>query len=57
MKCKVIDPYFVDLDDFEGLVVCGSSMKKMLESWMSIEERVSFNLEYYTRIWNIPQLD
>lgn len=48
MKCKVTDSNFVDLDDFEELVVCGSSVKKMLESWMSTEERVSFNLEYST---------
>ena len=33
MQCKVIDSYFVDLDDFEELVVCGGSIKEMLEPW------------------------
>lgn len=43
---KVIDSYYMDLDDFE-LLVCGKSVKEMLESWedaLNVEERVCPNL-------------
>lgn len=47
MKHKVTYFYFVDLDDLEELVLCGSSIKELLEPWekaLSIEERVYPNL-------------
>lgn len=47
MDRKVIDSYYMYLDDFEELVVFGKSVKEMLESWedaLSIEERVCPNL-------------
>lgn len=47
MSHKVIDSYYVDLDDFKELVICGKSVNKMLEHLkdaLSIEEQVYLNL-------------
>lgn len=47
MKHKVTYFYFVDLDDLEELVLCGSSIKELLEpreEALRIEERVYSNL-------------
>lgn len=47
MMRKVTDSFYVDLDDFEELVVCSSNVKKILEPWenaLSIEEKVYPNL-------------
>lgn len=47
MMRKVTDSFYVDLDDFEELVVRSSNVKKILEPWenaLSIEEKVYPNL-------------
>lgn len=47
MGHKVIDSYYVNLDDFEELVLYGKSIKDVLESWevaLDIEKRVYLNL-------------
>lgn len=47
MMRKDTDSFYVDLDDFEELVVCSSNIKKLLEPWekaLSIEEKVYPNL-------------
>lgn len=47
MMRKDTDSFYVDLDDFEELVVCSSNIKKLLEPWekaLSIEEKVYQNL-------------
>lgn len=33
MARKLTDSFFVDLDDFEELVVCSSNVKEMLAQW------------------------
>ena len=30
---KVLDSFFVDIDDFRNLVVCGRSIRDMLQPW------------------------
>jgi len=32
---KVLDSFFVDIDDFHNLVVCGRSIRDMLQPWES----------------------
>lgn len=47
MRRKVIDVYYVDLEDFRGLIVCGRSVRDMLLPWEStldFDERVYPNL-------------
>ena len=47
MTRKVIDSYYVDLEDFGELVVCGRSVRKMLLSWepaLDLDEQVYPNL-------------
>ncbi|KAH9697929.1 hypothetical protein KPL71_023812 [Citrus sinensis] len=47
MTGKVTDSFFIDLVDFEELVVCSSNVKEMLASWenaLNIEEKVYPNL-------------
>ena len=44
---KVLDPFFVDIDDFRNLVVCGRSIRDMLLPWESgidFDDRVYPNL-------------
>lgn len=44
---KVLDPFFVDIDDFRNLVVCGRSIRDMLQPWeaaIDLDDRVYPNL-------------
>ena len=47
MDRKVIDSYYMDLEDFKELIVCGRSVRDMLLPWESaldLDERVYPNL-------------
>ncbi|KAH9686494.1 hypothetical protein KPL70_014367 [Citrus sinensis] len=44
---KVLDHFFVDIDDFRNLVVCGRSIRDMLQPWeaaIDLDDRVYPNL-------------
>lgn len=44
---KVLDSFFVDIDDFRNLVVCGRSIRDMLQPWeaaIDLDDRVYPNL-------------
>ncbi|KAH9724699.1 hypothetical protein KPL70_007586 [Citrus sinensis] len=44
---KVLDSFFVDMDDFRNLVVCGRSIRDMLQPWeaaIDLDDRVYPNL-------------
>ncbi|KAH9668541.1 hypothetical protein KPL70_021452 [Citrus sinensis] len=44
---KVLDSFFVDIDDFRNLVVCGRSVRDMLQPWeaaIDLDDRVYPNL-------------
>lgn len=44
---KLTDSFFVDLDDFEELLVCSSNVKEMLAQWeiaLNLEEKMYRNL-------------
>ena len=43
MGRKVLDSYFVDIEDFRELIVCGKSVRNMLLTWesgMDFDDRV-----------------
>ena len=47
MGRKVLDSYFVDIEDFRTLIVCGRSVRDMLHPWESaidFDDRVCPNL-------------
>lgn len=47
MTHKLTDSFFVDLDDFEELLVCSSNVKEMLAQWeiaLNLEEKMYRNL-------------
>ena len=44
MSRKVLDSYYVDIEDFRELIVCDRSVRNMLQPWESI---IDFNDRAY----------
>ena len=47
MGRKVLDSYFVDIEDFRELIVCGKSVRNMLLPW---ESSIDFDDRVYPNI-------
>ena len=47
MAEKVLDSFYVDIEDFRTLIVCGRSVRNMLQPWESaidFDDRIYPNL-------------
>ena len=47
---KVLDSFFVDIDDFSNLVVCGRRIRDMLQPW---EAAIDFNDRVYPNLMQV----